>query len=148
MLAGVVLGDRKWDLGEHIKQHRSAKYSSNFTPEQKDMANHFCWWQRKPDGFNLTLLCEAWRTVTIAQRNTGDHDMMYLLHIFLLPNIISVFTDFAWAGVLLSCLSFSQIFPSCPRTALNSTTLGVAAMEKRQSPSGSLSSHSLAEVWL
>lgn len=26
-------GDRKRDLGEHIKLHRSAKYSSNFTPE-------------------------------------------------------------------------------------------------------------------
>lgn len=26
-------GDSKWDLGEHIMQHKSAKYSSNFTPE-------------------------------------------------------------------------------------------------------------------
>lgn len=25
--------DRKWDLGERVKQCRSAKYSSNFTPE-------------------------------------------------------------------------------------------------------------------
>lgn len=33
MLAGGGTGDRKWDLGEHIKQNRSAKYNSNFTPE-------------------------------------------------------------------------------------------------------------------
>lgn len=33
MLAREVQGDRKWDLGEYINLHRSAKYSSNFTPE-------------------------------------------------------------------------------------------------------------------
>lgn len=33
MLAREVQGDRKWDLGEYINPQRSAKYSSNFTPE-------------------------------------------------------------------------------------------------------------------
>lgn len=33
MLGMEVQGDRKWDLGEYINPHRSAKYSSNFTPE-------------------------------------------------------------------------------------------------------------------
>lgn len=33
MLARVVQRDRQWDLREYINLHRSAKYSSNFTPE-------------------------------------------------------------------------------------------------------------------
>lgn len=49
MLAREVQGDRKWDLGEYINPHRSAKYSSNFTPEwiKTWPFIFFCWWQGK-----------------------------------------------------------------------------------------------------
>lgn len=46
------------------------------------MAIHFCCWQHKPDGFNLSILCETWRTVAIVQRNADINGRMHLLHFF------------------------------------------------------------------